>query len=257
MSLYNQATLGQPLYYYGHKGNKAFDCCDTEELYKQNLKRQPQDWYYRTNPVEYVWNANGYRAPEWRHVDWNASHLIFGCSYVAGIGVTTEHTLNHQLSQLLGEPVINLGVSAAGPTVIQFNSLRLADFRPKSVSIVVPEITRYTMFDADNPMNLVPGSLDYIKDLAYRKFYELYLAQDINSSLHGFLAIDSARALWQALGVPTYVYRFHEANPYPAELLDIIDFGRDLVPNGADWLGHPGAKTYALWAQTMFDKIRA
>jgi hypothetical protein len=182
-----------------------------------------------------------------------------GCSFVAGIGVASKDTVAHQLAHMLGEPVVNLGYSAAGPSIIQFNSLRLvqADIVPKSVTIIVPEITRYTVFDAHNPRQLVPGILDFIDYPEHRKFYELYLAQELNSTLQGMMALDSARAMWASRQVPVYVYKYQQENPYPAEVLAITDYGRDLVPHRQSWLAHPGPKTYAQWAGKIFDKIRS
>ncbi|NDB55582.1 hypothetical protein EB169_07100, partial [archaeon] len=33
---------------------------DTEDLYKKNLKYQPNDWYYRNKKIEYKLNSAGY-----------------------------------------------------------------------------------------------------------------------------------------------------------------------------------------------------
>jgi len=70
--------------------NKNFAVSDTEELFNHNLKIMPQDWFYRTNPVNYTVNSQGYRTEEFEKIDWAQSVVIFGCSTVFGTGVSDE-----------------------------------------------------------------------------------------------------------------------------------------------------------------------
>lgn len=252
--MYSQLNNQQLLMTSPCLASRAFEYCDNEELYQLNLVRQPADWYYRTHSVEYVWNTNGYRAPEWVDVDWPNSHVVMGCSFVAGIGVTGEDTVSSQLAQQLGEPVINLGYSSAGPYVTQYNSLMLAraGIKPKSVSIVATEISRYTLFDRldECPKHLVAGSYDN-QQRSHQELYKQYLLHENNYQVHGRVAIDTAQALWQGLGVPTYVYTYQTTEHF-WQRLPIVDYGRDLNPS----TGHAGRLTYQRWASIMFDKIR-
>lgn len=268
MKWHNKVNSGQLLLPRGHFPNRYFDGTDTEELYKLNLQRQPTDWRYRTQAVEYEWNSNGYRTVEWSDVTWSDSHIIMGCSFVAGFGVALEDTVSSRLELLLNEPVINLGFGGGGPTVVHYNTLMLiqAGVKPRSVSIVAPGINRYTMFDKWNARHIVPGNMFEISEADYKDFYALYISNTINSTAHGRLALDTAQTLWTSIGVPVNMFDFNsDINEYTH--LPITDFGRDLVPAEQTvwqkirkepimWTGHAGHKTYEHWAHIMFDKIR-
>lgn len=109
---------------------------DSEELFLENLKTQPDDWYYRTAEVNYTLNSEGYRAPEFDTVDWENSVVIFGCSQVFGIGVDDSDTLSSQLSNLIGKPVINLGVSGSSMMFAYHNSIILKNICVKPLAVI-------------------------------------------------------------------------------------------------------------------------
>ena len=48
----------------GPKLNGLFSGTDSEQLFKENLLTQPDDWYYRTHSIEYNLNKYGYRTVE-------------------------------------------------------------------------------------------------------------------------------------------------------------------------------------------------
>jgi hypothetical protein len=52
-------------------GNHEWFDQDTKELYKTNLKEQPDDWYYRVNKVEYNLNSAGYRTKDFNQINWS------------------------------------------------------------------------------------------------------------------------------------------------------------------------------------------
>lgn len=83
---------------------------DSEELFLENLKIQPENWKYRTKNIKYTINSYGYRTKEFDEIDWKNSIVIIGCSTVFGVGVSDEDTLSYQLSKLFNRDVINLGV---------------------------------------------------------------------------------------------------------------------------------------------------
>ena len=132
-------------------GGFTLDFCpsDSKELFEQNLKTKPEDWYYRTHEVKYTLNSLGYRTREFNDIDWKESIVMFGCSYVFGIGVTDEHTISYFLEQLSGRPVINMGVGGGSIQTALHNSIILNDSKyptPKAVVHILTALDRYQLY---------------------------------------------------------------------------------------------------------------
>ena len=130
---------------------------DTKESFKQNLKTQPEDWYYRTHPVNYTLNSLGYRTKEFDDVDWKESIVMFGCSYVFGAGVSDEHTIPYFLEQLSGRPVINMGIEGCSIQTVLHNSIILNDSKystPKAVVNMITGLSRYQLYKGDYVDNM-------------------------------------------------------------------------------------------------------
>lgn len=109
------------------KGTWDYSGTDSHDLYDNNLKVQPENWYYRHNKVGYTLNTEGYRTKEFDEVDWKNSIVIFGCSYVFGTGVDDSHTISSFLEDLTGMPVINMGVGGSSIQLALHNSMILND----------------------------------------------------------------------------------------------------------------------------------
>lgn len=122
---------------------------DTKELFEKNLKTQPDNWYYRTHEVKYTLNSLGYRTKEFDDIDWKESIVIFGCSYIFGIGVTDEHTVSYFLEQLSGRPVINMGIPSSSIQTALHNSIILNDSEypiPKAVIYLFTNLNRFQLY---------------------------------------------------------------------------------------------------------------
>jgi len=122
------------------------------KVFEQNLKTQPEDWYYRTHPVKYTLNSLGYRTREFDDIDWKESIVMFGCSHVFGTGVTDEHTIPYFLEQLSGRPVINMGIGASSIQTVLHNSIILNDSKyptPKAVINMWTGLSRYQLYKDD------------------------------------------------------------------------------------------------------------
>lgn len=132
-------------------GTWDFYGIDTYEFYKKNLKRQPEDWYYRNNKVRYTLNSYGYRTKEFEDIDWKNSIVMFGCSHIFGTGNDDRHTIPYFLEQLTGTPVINLGVGAASIQFCLHNSLMLYKKYgvPKSVIYSWTGIARHLLYQKE------------------------------------------------------------------------------------------------------------
>ena len=109
---------------------------DKYDLYQQNLKKQPEDWYYRNVKVKYNLNSFGYRTKEFDQIDWKNSIVMFGCSHVFGTGVEEQYTISVLLEQLIGIPVINLAVDGGSNQIMFHNSLILSEKYPSPKAII-------------------------------------------------------------------------------------------------------------------------
>ena len=140
-----------------------YNCSDSKELFEQNLKTQPDDWYYRTHEVKYTLNSLGYRTKEFDDIDWKESIVMFGCSQVFGTGVTDEHTVPYFLEQLSGRPVINMGISGSSIQTALHNSIILNDSKyptPKAVVNMLTSLTRFQCYMSDTVSHMGIWSTD-------------------------------------------------------------------------------------------------
>lgn len=175
-------------------GSWDFFGSDDYENYQNNLKIQTSNWYYRHNHIKYTLNSHGYRAKEFKDINWKDSIVIFGCSYIFGTGVDDSHTISAFLEKLYKTPVINLGMGGSSIQFALHNSLMLYKKygTPKGVIYGMPGITRYLMYqrnhvelklDCDNtklvdhlvPFNLV--NVELIRNLwdGKSQYYEFSL----------------------------------------------------------------------------------
>ena len=164
---------------------------DAQKIFKKNLKTQPEDWYYRTHPVKYTLNSSGYRTREFDDIDWKESIVIFGCSYIFGIGVTDEHTIPYFLEQLSGRPVINMGIAGSSIQTSLHNSIILADFEyptPKAVVYIWTSLDRYQIYENETTENEGPWTIDY---------GEVKFNSKINKIQFNLMNIKMIRNLWK------------------------------------------------------------
>jgi len=235
---------------------------DSSDLYAINCQRRPPGWDWDSRPVTYTWNTEGYRAPEWQDVDWAQSHVVMGCSHVLGVGVDDADTLPSQLSGQLGEPVINLGLSGGSAHTVQYNTLRMTElgWRPRSVTIIIPQLTRLTYFDNNQVRHFTPAHLGSGVTEDLLSMYQLWITPGHNAGLHSRMATLGAEAIWQAQGVPVVLR--HALKPITSDamgpcLVRNVDYGRDFQCNERnEYYAHFGPATYAVWATSLAEAIR-
>lgn len=109
---------------------------DNKETYEKLLKSKGNDWYYRTNTVNYIVNKHQYRTKEFDTIDWANSVVLIGCSQTYGVGVTEEDTIGSNLSRLLNKEVINLGIPGASNSLILNNSAILSSKYPTPYAVI-------------------------------------------------------------------------------------------------------------------------
>ena len=81
-------------------GEHKFISNDTREMFAESLKKNPEDWYYRTHEVKYILNSEKFRTKEFKDIDWKNSIVLIGCSCTFGIGVTEEDTIAANLQEI-------------------------------------------------------------------------------------------------------------------------------------------------------------
>lgn len=232
---------------------------DTEELYKANCQSRPKDWIWENKPVRYTWNEHGYRAPMWGKIDWPNTHAIMGCSHVLGVGIDDSETMSAQLSLQLSEPTVNLGFCGGSAMTVQYNTLRMVElgWHPKTVTIVIPELTRLAYFDYNHVTNLVPHLImeNSRNNTGILGMYQHWLTPPRHAELYGRMAILGAEAMWNSARVPVILRQASITDlPMAPYLKSRVDTARDLQADSG-W-AHAGPATNALWAREIADTIR-
>jgi len=171
---------------------KYFNGMDTEELFIENLKTQPEDWYYRHNTVTYTHNKHGYRAPEFEDIKWEESVVVFGCSNVYGTGLDDKDTLTSQLSQIINKPVINMGVGGASTVLCLHNAIILRNFCPKPLGVVNvwTEPSRTTLYNEKSFFNCGLWNVNEVN------YAQEYIRDEANTSMYFLMNCLASRALW-------------------------------------------------------------
>jgi|688.fasta_scaffold148988_4 hypothetical protein len=145
--------------YHPLEHNVEFSGSDSEKLYIDNLKLQPDDWYYRTHKISYVRNSNGHRCKEITDIDLDNYILYTGCSHTEGIGMKLEDTYPYLLSQKLKCDYYNLSIGGTGIDAVNYNLLMwFAKIKkpPKLLILQWPHHTRATTKFFENPHKLIP-----------------------------------------------------------------------------------------------------
>lgn len=115
---------------------------DTKAGYEDTVsKMSPEklkNWRYKDpHKIIYDVNIEGYRCPEWNNIDWENSWILFGCSFIFGVGLAQDETLGHFIQKELGEPVVNLGMGATSNEFIEVLMARMLNNFPKPKGIIV------------------------------------------------------------------------------------------------------------------------
>lgn len=119
---------------------------DSSANLQKQLMVQPENWYYRDKEVVYTLNSQGYRAPEWKDIDWENSVVFMGGSQIFGVGNTDSDTIPHLFSVLTGVPSVNLSLGGVGMQFHRQNTRMLIDnnIRPKKVFLIATPKHRFS-----------------------------------------------------------------------------------------------------------------
>ena len=217
---------------------------DNHAQYNENLVTQPDDWYYRTNTVEYNLNSHGYRTVEFDTVDWANSVVIFGCSNVFGVGVTNEDTLSSQLSKLINMPVINMGIGASSIEYAVLNSMILSEHypTPKAVIHIYSGIDRTTYYSKKNVEH--HGSWNS----KLNDYFSLWCDDPAHAKVHALMCQMFSKQVWSTK-TKYYETSFFETTARLLRLPNLkwYDVARDLK--------HPGRETLKKLAEQIKDNL--
>ena len=218
---------------------------DSEENYTSNLKTQPEDWYYRENKVDYSFNSSGHRSKEIKDLDFDNYLLFIGCSHTQGVGVTLENTYSHMISKKFKCDYYNLGISATGIDVLEYNLLTWFfkfNKKPKAVIAQFPDHSRF-LSCYEGYSNLIPnGSWNIGSDKNVEKLL-------VNGEDTGFFYARkniSYRLINTVVQVPTV--RINYGSQVAYDTIDEVRFRRlDLARD----LSHPGVESHKAVADTV------
>lgn len=145
--------------YHPTEHNVDFSGSDTAERFVENLKLQPEDWYYRNQPISYNRNKNGHRCKDIENIDLDNYILFTGCSHTEGIGLRLEDSYAYLLSNKLNVDYYNLAVGGTGTDVVNYNiATWFAKVKkpPKLLVVQWPNHVRATVKLFENTHNYVP-----------------------------------------------------------------------------------------------------
>jgi hypothetical protein len=161
---------------------------------------------------------NKYRCAEWNDITWSNSWIVLGCSSVEGIGLDESDVLSTRLSELLDNPVINLGVGGTGADVTLFNSIRLIDknIRPKGVIIINGDftLTRLSLFTSRGSIAI--GNWSFDKKINQGKFsnlYSLWTNEAGHSETYSYMCLRGAISMWKTENIPTFYFNIERDLP--------------------------------------------
>lgn len=121
---------------------------DTKSLFKENLKKLDQSWFYANNKITYELNSQGYRCKEFDEIDWINSYAVVGCSHIFGSGNRLEDTIPRLIQKKTGVNCINLGVPSSSCEHQFLNTLLLLSYtKVKKVIVVWTYPTRTNVYE--------------------------------------------------------------------------------------------------------------
>jgi hypothetical protein len=133
-----------------HKLN--FSGSDNVERFENNLKTQPDDWYYRNVKITYNRNLHGHRCKNISEIDFDNYILFAGCSHTEGIGLELEKTYPYLVSKELNCDYYNLGIGGCGVDVVIHNLIVWLNTykKPKAIIVQWPVAERF-LHSLENP----------------------------------------------------------------------------------------------------------
>lgn len=213
------------------------------------LPGNPNNLLKSTDYITPEVNSLGYRTVDFNKVAWNDSIVIFGCSYVFGVGLSNNETISNQLQELIGRPVINMGVPASSMSYAFFNQLALSNSKPYAVVNLWTSIARQTYFADGVPYHLGPWLERKENSFENRKLktlFDLFNFDASNIDTYARYIQQATNVIWKDTVHIEGTFFPQTATALNIDLYSIIDKTED---------GHPGSLTAKQTAETLAGKI--
>lgn len=225
-----------------------FNSGDSEELFLENLKKQPEDWYYRNVPITYQTNSQGHRCKNINEIDLSNYILFAGCSHTAGVGVELEKSYPYLVSKQLGVDYYNLSLGGTGIDTVEYNVLTwlfTIPEPPKAIVLQLPDHSRFLSKNENYDRFLPCGSWDTDENCS--KFI-------INAEDSGLFNARKRIALKLIEGVakcPIYKIVFGNQSAYDDKSIYMrkLDRARDL--------SHSGIQSHKEFSEVLVSIIKA
>lgn len=140
-----------------------FSGSDSQELFEQNLKSKPLNWYYRNRPITYSYNSFGHRTKSPDDIDFDNYILFIGDSHTEGVGLELETTYPYCTAKQLSMDYYNLGLGGTGIDYMLHNTINwLATYpSPKYISFFWSDVARYLVYnEKDNTFLSIHANSD-------------------------------------------------------------------------------------------------
>lgn len=232
--------------YHKNFQRELFSGSDRYELYQENLKTKPIDWYYRNSNIEYTRNSVGHRTKEISDTNLDNYILSVGCSMTEGIGIEHNKTYTHVLANMLDCDYYNMGIgghslqTAIHNTIVWFNKIKK---KPKLLIVQMPPLARFPIF---KEKEILPGSINYPDP----SLIEFAIAGDQINYWNSLYELQMIQFMSFDVPVIEVLYNRH---PVPSSdekrqiYLDLLDCGRD---------NHPGIESNYNVAKKIYDKYK-
>lgn len=213
--------------------NTEYSGGDSKELFEENLKIMPDDWYYRDATIKYNYNSYGHRCAELADIDLDNYILFAGCSHTEGLGLELEKTYPHLLAEQLNTDYYNLGLSAVGLDLIEYNLISWflnITKKPKLVVIQWPDHSRFASLYPDCENLIEQGSWTDEKSASS------FVVSAENTGFFNARKKITRQLLMNIIDVPVCEIHFNDHADYSKECvwLKRIDYARDLCHAGIE-----------------------
>lgn len=193
----------------------------------------------------------------------NEAIWFFGCSHVFGTGLEPNETISTQLEIISGKHVLNFGVPAAGPMMVEHLLEKLINkYDPLLVIIAWPSLNRWqTNLELDIPILWIPSCLednqdgnDYNNHFGCKKIWPEQWKEYRKLIGTGQLeknnieVINRVRNKLSKHKLIEFQYVPEVASNLPTPCYPFIDYARDNI--------HPGPKTQSKIAQWINNEIQ-
>jgi hypothetical protein len=240
-----------------------FSGSDTSEIFADNIKTQPDDWYYRTNAVSYKRNTYGHRCKNIDEIDLDNYILFAGCSHTEGIGLKIEDTYPYLLSKKMNCDYYNLGIAATGVDVLNYNLVTwFAKIKkpPKVLVLQWPHNTRITLQNYPESPNIKPEPFYQYGVWRAKSNKKLGIFLTFGEQLNFF---NTASTLTKKLIHTVATCPIIEINTPIDVSADVdtkliqVDYARDTQKhNGLYEYGHMGVESQIINTELIYQKIK-